>query len=88
MEDLKYRMRVCLWYDYKQDKTAAESHRDLLRVFGDEALSETQCKRWYRRFKEGDESLEDEPRQGRPELLQNDHPTRNGDLPFLVVLNS
>ena len=72
MEDLKYRMRVCLWYDYKRDKTAAESHRDLLKVFGDEALSEKQCERWFRRFKDEDEKLEDEPRKGRPQLLQDD----------------
>ena len=68
MEDLKYRMCVCLWYDYKQDKTAAESNRDLLKVFGDEALSVKQSERWFRRFKDEDKYPKDEPRQGRKEF--------------------
>lgn len=57
MFDEKFRMRVCIWYDLKQGKLAAESHRALFNVFGEEALSESQCREWFRRFQSGDESL-------------------------------
>jgi len=36
------------------------------KAFGDDSISETQIKFWYRRFKEGRESFESDPRSGRP----------------------
>jgi len=35
-------------------------------AFGDDSLSEAQIKLWYRRFKDGWESVESDPRSGRP----------------------
>ncbi|EYC12537.1 hypothetical protein Y032_0047g1535 [Ancylostoma ceylanicum] len=48
-------------YDFKQGKTAAESHRSLCEAFGKDVISESQCRRWFQRFRSGDEDLEDEP---------------------------
>jgi len=36
------------------------------KAFGDDSLSEAQIKLWYRRFKDGWESVESDPRSGRP----------------------
>jgi transposase len=36
------------------------------KAFGDDSLSEAQIKLWYRRFKNGWESAESDPRSGRP----------------------
>ena len=35
-------------------------------AFGDQALNKTQVFEWYKRFREGRETLEDDPRSGRP----------------------
>ena len=72
MFDQKYVVRSCMLYDFKQGKTAAESHRILKEVFPDDAPSESQCRRWFERFRSGDMSLEDEERGRPPEVIDND----------------
>ncbi len=47
-------------------KKAAESHRILVEVYGEHALSERTCQKWFARFKSGDFGLEDEEREGAP----------------------
>uniref|UniRef100_A0A1I7TUF6 HTH_48 domain-containing protein n=1 Tax=Caenorhabditis tropicalis TaxID=1561998 RepID=A0A1I7TUF6_9PELO len=65
-------MRVCLWYGFKQHKTASESFRTLSKVFGDEVLTQTQVYEWFEPFKNGDDSLEDHGRQNSPQTIDND----------------
>ncbi|EPB74101.1 hypothetical protein ANCCEY_06828 [Ancylostoma ceylanicum] len=60
MSDQKDRLRVRMLYDFKQGKTAAESHRSLCHASGEDVISERQCGRWFERFRNGDESLKDE----------------------------
>jgi len=36
------------------------------KAFGDDSMSEAQIKLWYRHFKDGWESMESDPRSGRP----------------------
>jgi hypothetical protein len=64
MEDKKFRIRAALFYDFKQGKSPAESHRTIITVFGEESIHIRQCQRWFQRFQGGDESLVDEPHQG------------------------
>ena len=45
-------------------KTADYAHRELQTVYGDAALSETTCRDWFRRFKDGDFYVVDRPREG------------------------
>ncbi|PIC48334.1 hypothetical protein B9Z55_007346 [Caenorhabditis nigoni] len=72
MSDQKFRLRAFLWHEFKEGKTAAEAHRSLPPVFGENALSKSQCRRWFHRFRSGEESLEDDERSGRPEIIDND----------------
>ena len=58
-------LRGILLHYYFMKKTAAESHRILVEVYGDHALSETTCRDWFRRFKEGGFDVEDKQRSGR-----------------------
>ena len=51
--------RVLLHY-FNTKKTAAESHRILVEVYGEHALAEGTCQKWFARFKSGDFGLEDE----------------------------
>ncbi|RCN24742.1 hypothetical protein ANCCAN_29556 [Ancylostoma caninum] len=71
MTDHKYRLRVCMLYDFKQGKTAAESHCSLCNAFGEDVISERQCRRWFDRFHNGDESLEYEEYQRRRQAVDN-----------------
>ena len=41
-------------------------HNDLVGVCGDQALAYSTVRRWVRLFREGRDSIEDEPRAGRP----------------------
>ena len=53
-------------------KTAAESHRILVGVYGDHAVAERTCQKWFGRFKSGDFGLEDEERPGQPKKFENE----------------
>ncbi|CAO4387804.1 unnamed protein product [Caenorhabditis nigoni] len=65
-------MRVCLWYEFKLGKNATEAHRALSKVFKNDLLSESQCRRWFERLRNGDESLEDHEHTGRPEIIDDE----------------
>ena len=41
-------------------------HNDLVEVCGDQALAYSTVRRWAQLFREGRDSIEDEPRTGRP----------------------
>ena len=45
-------------------KTAAGSHGILVEVYGEHALAERPCQKWFARFKSGDSGLDDEKRPG------------------------
>jgi hypothetical protein len=47
-------------------KTATETFEILKSVYGEEYLLRTSVFEWHKRFKEGQESLQDDERQGRP----------------------
>lgn len=72
MTEQNRHLRICLLYDFKQGKTAAESHRCLVQAFGEEAFSESQCRFWFHRFREGNLSLDDIEHNRRPPVVDND----------------
>lgn len=59
-------VRGLLLYDFKSGVKAAESSRRICAAFGDGVMSERTAQDWFKRFREGDTSLEDRPRSGRP----------------------
>lgn len=71
MVEQKYVLRASLLYDYKQGKSAADSHRTLCLAFGANVLSESQCRRWFQRFRDGNENLEDEEHDRRPPTVDD-----------------
>ena len=52
-------------------QTAVESHRMILEAFGDNALSETTCRDWSRRYKAGNFDVEDKECPGQPKMFQD-----------------
>ncbi|KAG5320388.1 MOS1T transposase, partial [Pseudoatta argentina] len=60
----KVYLRGILLHYFIQKKSAAEAHRILVQTYGDNALSDTTCRDWFRRFKNNDFELEDKERSG------------------------
>ncbi|KAG5322549.1 MOS1T transposase, partial [Pseudoatta argentina] len=52
-------------------KSAAEAHRILVQTYADNALSDTTCRDWFRRFKNNDFELEDKERSGAPKKFED-----------------
>ena len=52
-------LREVLIFFFHSKKTATEAHRELQKVYGDSALSETTCRDWFRHFKGGDFDVDD-----------------------------
>jgi len=50
----------------KLNENTTETYKKLKRAYGEHALSKTQIFRWHKAFLDGRESVEDEPRSGRP----------------------
>jgi histone-lysine N-methyltransferase SETMAR len=65
MADFK-EQRMCIKFCFKLKKTAAETHRMLKEAFGDNAMSQSKTFLWYKRFKDGRTSVDDDERSGRP----------------------
>ena len=73
MSENKVHFRHILLYYFKKGKRAAEAHRKICGVYGDDALTERAAQKWFAKFRSGDTSLEDGPRNGRPtEVDSND----------------
>ncbi len=64
--------RYCIKHCQKLGDSQAETIRKIHRVFGDSAMSVTQIKVWYNRFKDGRTSVESNECSGRPSTCCND----------------
>lgn len=65
-------LRGVLLHYFNMKKKAAESHRILVEVYGDHALAERTCQKWFARFKSGNFDLEDEERPGQPKKFEDE----------------
>ena len=64
-------MRKALLFCFNLKKSAAESHRMLVKAYGDNALSETMCRNWFRRFNDDNFDLSDKKRENRPRKVED-----------------
>ena len=62
----KLYLRIILLHNFIPNKSAAEAYRILVETYGDNALSDTTCRHWFRRFKNNDFKLVDKERSGAP----------------------
>jgi histone-lysine N-methyltransferase SETMAR len=65
MADFK-EQRICINFCFCLYKIAAETNRMLQEAFGDNAMSQRKTFLWYKRFKDGRTSVDDDERSGRP----------------------
>jgi len=68
----KDHIRFSIHFAFRLKKNAAEATAMICVAYEENAVSHTTCKRWYQIFRQGDFSLEDEPRAGRPQNIETD----------------
>ena len=65
-------LRGVLLHYLNMKKNAAESHCTLVEVYGEHALAEQTCQKWFARFKSRDFVLKDEERPGKPRKFEDE----------------
>jgi [histone H3]-lysine36 N-dimethyltransferase SETMAR len=68
----KQHLREVLLSHFFAKRTAAESHRLLVELYGEHAVSNTQCKEWFARFRSGDFDIRDKERPGQPKKFEDE----------------
>ena len=64
--------RVCIRFCVKSGFNGAQTLEMLEKCFGNDTLTRSNVFRWYERFRNGCESVEDDERSGRPSTAQTD----------------
>ena len=62
----KPRIRELLLYEFRKGSTTTEAFNNICQTEGEKAVSYSTVKDWFKKFREGDEGLKDQPRSGRP----------------------
>ena len=65
-------MRSVILFLNAKNMTPAEIHRQLCDVYGEHAISSSLVRRWVQLFNEGRENMHDDPRSGRPSVVNED----------------
>ena len=65
-------LRGVFLHYFNMEKTAAESHRILVELYGEHALAERTCQKWFARFKSVNFDLEDEERPGQAKKFEDE----------------
>lgn len=64
--------RANIKFCFKLGKTFTETFELMKKVYGDDCLSRTRVFEWYKRFQDGRDALEDDPKPGRPKNKNRD----------------
>ena len=72
MEDKTLHFRHVLFFYFRKWKNARQACEKLRKVYGEDALKERQCQRWFAKFHAGDFDIKDASRSGRPTEVDND----------------
>jgi histone-lysine N-methyltransferase SETMAR len=68
MEPDKVHIRHCMLLFFKLDKTAKFAADQICEAWGEHSVTERTVRNWFQKFRDGNLSLEDEPRSGRPSV--------------------
>ena len=67
----KKHMREALLFSFNLKKSVAESHRMLVQAYDYSALSESACRDWFHRFKDGNFDLSDKKCENLPKNTED-----------------
>jgi len=73
MEERNFEQRCAIKFCGKLGETGTETFNKLKEAYGEHALLRSQVFKWFKAFSEGRESIEDEPRSGRPSTSKTDN---------------
>lgn len=68
---VSHEIRICLFYEFKLGHIAADAYRNIISVWGKEALCERTTNYWFSKFSSGDFNLENHDRGKPPTLVDN-----------------
>ena len=68
----KQHFQHIMLYYFKKGKIATETHEKICAVYGEGAVTDQTCQKWFAKFCAGDFSLDDAPRSGRPVEVDSD----------------
>ena len=66
MEEKKQHFQHVMLYYFKKGKNATVTQKKIYAVYGEGAVNDQTCQKWFPKFCDGDFSLEDAPWSGRP----------------------
>jgi len=64
--DMSFRQRAVIEFLVKEEIPAAEIHQRLQRAYGSVCMGASSVRRWMKHFKDGNTSIQDQPRSVRP----------------------
>ena len=72
MEEKKQHFQHIMLYYFKKGKNTTETQKKICAVYGEGAVTDWMCQKWFAKFCAGDCSLKDAPRSGRPIEVDSD----------------
>jgi len=70
--DVSFCQRAIIEFLVKEEIPTADIHHKLQRVYGDMCLGASSVWRWAKHFKDGNTSIQDLPRSGRPQTASTE----------------
>ena len=70
--DKKAHFRPVILFKFKKGSSAAHTFKSNYAVYGNGAVSKTTCQKWFKRCRDGNFSLFDEPSLGQPSKVNED----------------
>ena len=64
--DMSFRQHAVIEFPVKEEIPAAEIHQRLLHAYGSVCMGASNVRRWVKHFKDGNTSIQDQPRSGCP----------------------
>ena len=62
----RQQIRLLINYDFRSNLSATQCHQRISAAYPQQVITYEMVRRWYSRFRDGDESLDDHERSGRP----------------------
>jgi len=70
--DMSFHQRAVIEFLIKEEIPAAEIHQRLQRAYGIVCMGASSVRRWVKHFKDGNMSIQDQPRSGHPQTASTE----------------